>query len=128
MHLVACLLQYNLCVPCAYPAVSCNHSETLLGMFPGGTRPLLLPPQGGHLEWSEHKMADGRSYYYNSKTKASVWEKPDALKTPDEKMQDSNKTFGLVTSEESQEKLSGNDLGLIITHMLCFEDILYFSY
>ncbi|EQC37456.1 hypothetical protein SDRG_05059 [Saprolegnia diclina VS20] len=27
--------------------------------------------------WTEHKTKDGRSYYYNKGTKASVWEKPD---------------------------------------------------
>ena len=27
---------------------------------------------------------DGRSYYYNSKTNVTTWEKPDALKTPAE--------------------------------------------
>lgn len=30
-------------------------------------------------EWSEHKAADGRVYYYNRSTKASVWDKPEAL-------------------------------------------------
>lgn len=32
-------------------------------------------------EWSEHKSPDGRTYYYNSVTKQSAWEKPDELKT-----------------------------------------------
>ena len=76
-------------------------------MFPGGTPPLLSSPQGAHPEWSEHKMADGRSYYYNSRTKASVWEKPDALKTPEEKMQDSNKASEAHKTENNQDKLSG---------------------
>lgn len=30
--------------------------------------------------WTEHKAPDGRSYYYNSKTQESVWEKPQAMK------------------------------------------------
>lgn len=30
-------------------------------------------------EWSEHKTMDGKSYYYNSRTLESVWEKPKAL-------------------------------------------------
>lgn len=30
--------------------------------------------------WTEHKAPDGRSYYYNSKTQESVWEKPQPLK------------------------------------------------
>ncbi|XP_012268534.2 pre-mRNA-processing factor 40 homolog A [Athalia rosae] len=35
-------------------------------------------------EWTEHKAPDGRTYYYNSQTKQSLWEKPDELKTPSE--------------------------------------------
>ena len=31
-------------------------------------------------EWTEHKAPDGRSYYYNSKSLESVWEKPQPLK------------------------------------------------
>lgn len=34
--------------------------------------------------WTEHKAPDGRTYYYNSLTKQSAWEKPDELKTPAE--------------------------------------------
>ena len=30
-------------------------------------------------EWSEHKNVDGRSYYYNSKTMESTWDKPQVL-------------------------------------------------
>ncbi|XP_053612309.1 pre-mRNA-processing factor 40 homolog A [Plodia interpunctella] len=36
--------------------------------------------------WSEHKAPDGRIYYYNSVSKQSLWEKPDDLKTPAEKL------------------------------------------
>ncbi|XP_044274125.1 pre-mRNA-processing factor 40 homolog A isoform X2 [Varanus komodoensis] len=36
--------------------------------------------------WSEHKSPDGRTYYYNTETKQSTWEKPDDLKTPAEQM------------------------------------------
>lgn len=35
-------------------------------------------------EWSEHKAPDGRTYYYNTVTKQSSWQKPDQLKTPSE--------------------------------------------
>lgn len=35
-------------------------------------------------EWSEHRAPDGRTYYYNSVTKESRWDKPDSLKTPGE--------------------------------------------
>ena len=34
--------------------------------------------------WSEHKSPDGRIYFYNTVTKQSVWEKPDALKSETE--------------------------------------------
>ncbi|KOX67770.1 Pre-mRNA-processing factor 40 like protein A [Melipona quadrifasciata] len=35
-------------------------------------------------DWTEHKAPDGRTYYYNSVTKQSLWEKPDELKTASE--------------------------------------------
>lgn len=41
-----------------------------LGMPPMGLPP---PPK---IEWSEHRMADGRVYYYNAKTLQSTWERP----------------------------------------------------
>ena len=78
-------------------------------MFQGGTPPMLSSPQGAHPEWSEHKMADGRSYYYNSRTKASVWEKPDALKTPEEKMQELNKSSETSKPEDNPDKQPGNE-------------------
>jgi hypothetical protein len=68
---------------------------------------MLPSPHGAHHEWSEHKMADGRSYYYNSRTKASVWEKPDVLKTPEERMQQSNRTSETNKPEDNQDKQSG---------------------
>ncbi|XP_053694183.1 pre-mRNA-processing factor 40 homolog A [Sabethes cyaneus] len=37
-------------------------------------------------EWTEHKAPDGRVYYYNSVSKQSLWEKPDELKSPAEKL------------------------------------------
>lgn len=36
------------------------------------------------IEWTEHKSADGRKFFYNHKTKESTWEKPDTLKTAEE--------------------------------------------
>lgn len=43
------------------------------------------PPAPNHKEqWTEHKAPDGRTYYYNSVTKQSSWQKPDQLKTPAE--------------------------------------------
>ncbi len=35
-------------------------------------------------DWKEHKAPDGRTYYHNKKTNQSVWEKPEALKSPAE--------------------------------------------
>ncbi|KAG5886292.1 Pre-mRNA-processing factor 40-like protein A [Gonioctena quinquepunctata] len=46
---------------------------------PGG-----MPPANPGNEWTEHKAPDGRTYYYNSVTKQSSWQKPDQLKTPAE--------------------------------------------
>ncbi|XP_040281419.1 pre-mRNA-processing factor 40 homolog B isoform X8 [Bufo bufo] len=34
--------------------------------------------------WTEHKAPDGRTYYYNTETKQSSWEKPDDLKSKTE--------------------------------------------
>lgn len=36
--------------------------------------------------WTEHKSLDGKTYYYNTETKQSSWEKPDELKSPAEQM------------------------------------------
>merc|ERR1712126_127026 len=36
--------------------------------------------------WGEHKAPDGRIYYYNSLTKESSWEKPEDLKSAQEKL------------------------------------------
>ncbi|CAF3928907.1 unnamed protein product, partial [Adineta steineri] len=36
--------------------------------------------------WTEHKAPDGRTYFYNSISKESRWDKPDELKTPAELM------------------------------------------
>ena len=40
---------------------------------------------GAASEWVEHTTPQGRIYYYNSRTEASVWEKPESLMTPGEK-------------------------------------------
>ncbi|XP_043930839.1 pre-mRNA-processing factor 40 homolog A isoform X2 [Protopterus annectens] len=36
--------------------------------------------------WTEHKSPDGRTYFYNTETKQSTWEKPDELKTAAEQL------------------------------------------
>ncbi|XP_059050039.1 pre-mRNA-processing factor 40 homolog A isoform X1 [Achroia grisella] len=48
--------------------------------------PEIAPMANQTSPWSEHKAPDGRTYYYNSVTKQSLWEKPDDLKTPAEKL------------------------------------------
>ncbi|CAG9578868.1 unnamed protein product [Danaus chrysippus] len=48
--------------------------------------PELSPMANQTSPWTEHKAPDGRTYYYNSITKQSLWEKPDDLKTPAEKL------------------------------------------
>eukprot|EP00095_Tigriopus_kingsejongensis_P002696 maker-scaffold1646_size32207-snap-gene-0.9 protein:Tk02696 transcript:maker-scaffold1646_size32207-snap-gene-0.9-mRNA-1 annotation:"pre-mrna-processing factor 40-like protein a" len=37
-------------------------------------------------DWTEHKSPDGRTYYYNTATKQSAWEKPEELKTEKDKL------------------------------------------
>ncbi|CAH0581261.1 unnamed protein product [Chrysodeixis includens] len=48
--------------------------------------PDVAPMANQSSPWSEHKAPDGRTYYYNSVTKQSLWEKPDDLKTAAEKL------------------------------------------
>lgn len=62
--------------------------------FPPLIPPFNVPPPGFGAfpppapnqkeQWTEHKAPDGRTYYYNSITKQSSWQKPDQLKTPAE--------------------------------------------
>ncbi|CAK1601095.1 unnamed protein product [Parnassius mnemosyne] len=52
----------------------------------GAPAPEVTPTVNQSSPWSEHKAPDGRTYYYNSVTKQSLWEKPDDLKTPAEKL------------------------------------------
>lgn len=61
------------------------------GMIPGMMPPRLpppgMPPPGLHMppmgmppspssEWTEHRTAEGRVYYYNWRTLQSTWERP----------------------------------------------------
>lgn len=49
------------------------------GMPPPGLLPMGMPPPR---EWSEHRTADGKVYYYNSRTMQSVWERPKEMDQP----------------------------------------------
>lgn len=65
-----------------------------IAAFPPIIPPFSVPPPGFGAfpppapnqkeQWTEHKAPDGRTYYYNSVTKQSSWQKPDTLKTPAE--------------------------------------------
>ncbi|XP_053926027.1 pre-mRNA-processing factor 40 homolog A isoform X2 [Cuculus canorus] len=88
-----------------------NSMDAQVGVTPPGTqRSVLFRPQTTHpvvcaaqqtatttssvtedhskqkSTWTEHKSPDGRTYYYNTETKQSTWEKPDDLKTPAEQL------------------------------------------
>ncbi|XP_054826217.1 pre-mRNA-processing factor 40 homolog A isoform X2 [Eublepharis macularius] len=80
-----------------------NSMDSQIGLAPPGTQPTppvvcSLPqaattnnsaneePSKQKSVWSEHKSPDGRTYFYNTETKQSTWEKPDDLKTPAEQM------------------------------------------
>ncbi|XP_072839249.2 pre-mRNA-processing factor 40 homolog A isoform X1 [Pogona vitticeps] len=80
-----------------------NSMDSQIGLAPPGTQPtppvVCSVPQTTPINsstneepskqksmWSEHKSPDGRTYYYNTETKQSTWEKPDDLKTPAEQM------------------------------------------
>uniref|UniRef100_A0A8B9LHP9 Pre-mRNA-processing factor 40 homolog A n=1 Tax=Astyanax mexicanus TaxID=7994 RepID=A0A8B9LHP9_ASTMX len=56
------------------------------GMMPPMMPPMGGPPMGQKSVWTEHKSLDGKTYYYNTETKQSTWEKPDELKSPAEQM------------------------------------------
>ncbi|XP_030342046.1 pre-mRNA-processing factor 40 homolog A isoform X5 [Strigops habroptila] len=55
-----------------------NSMDAQVGVAPPGTQKSST--------WTEHKSPDGRTYYYNTETKQSTWEKPDDLKTPAEQL------------------------------------------
>eukprot|EP00928_Gymnodinium_smaydae_P087812 TRINITY_DN72008_c0_g1_i1.p1 TRINITY_DN72008_c0_g1~~TRINITY_DN72008_c0_g1_i1.p1 ORF type:complete len:580 (-),score=182.43 TRINITY_DN72008_c0_g1_i1:174-1913(-) len=44
-----------------------------------------MPGETEASAWTEHQHSDGRRYYYNRVTKQSSWDKPDALKSQEEK-------------------------------------------
>lgn len=40
--------------------------------------------------WSEHQTGDGRKFYHNEKTEESTWDRPECLKPPAERNNDTN--------------------------------------
>ncbi len=45
----------------------------------------IIDPNNDVSSWSEHKTEDGRRYWYNNITKISTYDKPNCLKTPEER-------------------------------------------
>nr|XP_057943907.1 transcription elongation regulator 1 isoform X2 [Doryrhamphus excisus] len=56
------------------PLVSMMHPQLALSAPPASMAGALQLP-----EWTEYKTADGKTYYYNTRTLESTWEKPLAL-------------------------------------------------
>lgn len=46
---------------------------------------LLTPGRPQSSLWTEHRSPDGRLYWFNTQSRASVWERPDELKSPAER-------------------------------------------
>ncbi|XP_029640094.1 transcription elongation regulator 1 isoform X4 [Octopus sinensis] len=71
------------------------------------------PPQGQLpakppevAEWSEHKNADGRVYYYNAKTMESTWDKPQVLIEWDAKLAQLQKPDPAATATECNTQIN----------------------
>jgi WW domain len=67
----------------------------------GAANGLAPPPQQQQApaqpkpDWTEHKAPDGRPYWYNAKTKQSVWNKPAELMSPEVSLQLSASRAGI---------------------------------
>uniref|UniRef100_A0A4W4FXT2 Transcription elongation regulator 1 n=1 Tax=Electrophorus electricus TaxID=8005 RepID=A0A4W4FXT2_ELEEL len=59
----------------APPLVPMMHPQLAISTAPVGLAGALPLP-----EWSEYKTVDGKTYYYNSRTQESTWDKPAELK------------------------------------------------
>ncbi|KHJ84463.1 FF domain protein, partial [Oesophagostomum dentatum] len=55
-------------------------------------------PASQECPWTRHETAEGRVYYYNKITKESSWNKPDELKTPQERQERSTPTTSSSSS------------------------------
>uniref|UniRef100_A0A8C2ZG89 Pre-mRNA-processing factor 40 homolog A n=1 Tax=Cyclopterus lumpus TaxID=8103 RepID=A0A8C2ZG89_CYCLU len=90
-------------IPPHYPPIGMppmgQRPPSMTPMPPGIIPPGIMPPMGappmgqvslvGSLSkslWTEHKSLDGKTYFYNTETKQSTWEKPEDLKSPAEQM------------------------------------------
>ena len=51
-----------------------------------GAQAAQLSPSAGASGWTEHKAPDGRTYYFHKAKGVSAWEKPDEMKTEQEKV------------------------------------------
>ena len=51
-----------------------------------GAQAAQLPPAAAAHGWTEHKAPDGRTYYFHKARGVSAWEKPDEMKTEQEKV------------------------------------------
>ncbi|XP_058271577.1 transcription elongation regulator 1 isoform X3 [Hemibagrus wyckioides] len=94
-------------------------SQPIASMLPSMGPPLvpMMHPQlaittapaaltGAHplTEWSEYKTIDGKTYYYNSRTQESTWDKPVELK---EKDKDRNE----AKDDQSADDIEAMDIG-----------------
>lgn len=79
-----------------YLLMMCKSIQQLQDM--SAPAPEVAPMANQSSPWSEHKAPDGRTYYYNSVSKQSLWEKPDDLKTPAEVSVIQNKKPQIVWS------------------------------
>lgn len=77
-----------LVIPGVFPPIASQFSVPPPGFggIDGQIVPAMLIPPPVASEWTAHKSPEGRTYYYNSVTKQSSWEKPDELKSLSEKM------------------------------------------
>ncbi|KHJ77388.1 WW domain protein [Oesophagostomum dentatum] len=60
--------------------------------------PQAQAPASQECPWTRHETAEGRVYYYNKITKESSWNKPDELKTPQERQERSTPTTSSSSS------------------------------
>ena len=63
------------------PAALFGAMPTMPGPPPRAAAPPAAAPAAGGGGWTEHTAPDGRTYYYHKETGKSAWEKPDELKT-----------------------------------------------